>query len=242
MAYVYTYTRLDKNEIFYVGIGSDSKYKRAKNLLLRTNYFKKIINKSKYKLDIVFDNLSWEDACLKEIELIALYGRKDLGTGNLVNFTDGGEGRKGSQNKITPVYQINLQGNIVKEWINIETICKELNIHRQSLYAVLNSKVLTCNKFIWTYKKDYSITLIESILSKLENEKIRRINNPTPGKKPIAVLQYDLNNNFIAEYNSVLEASKKTLTRCSCIIQCVNPKYNRTTANNFIWKRKEIYG
>ena len=55
-------------------------------------------------------------------------------------------------------------------------------------------------------------------------------------------MQYDLNNNFIAEYNSVLEASKKTLTRCSCITQCVNPKYNRTTANNFIWKRKEIYG
>ena len=45
MAYVYTYTRLDKNEIFYVGIGSDSKYKRAKNLSLRTDYFKKIINR-----------------------------------------------------------------------------------------------------------------------------------------------------------------------------------------------------
>ena len=52
----------------------------------------------------------------------------------------------------------------------------------------------------------------------------------------------DLENNFIAEYNSASEASKKTLTRCSCITQCVNPKYNRTTANNFIWKRKEIYG
>jgi hypothetical protein len=242
MAYVYTYTRLDKNEIFYVGIGSDTKYKRAKNLSLRTNYFKKIINKSEHKLDIVFDNLSWEEACLKELELIALYGRKDLKTGSLVNFTDGGEGRKGSQNRITPTYQIDLQGNIIKEWINIETISKQLKIDRHNLYAVLNGKVLTSNKFIWIYKKDYSTTLVETILSKLDNEKNRRINNPTPGKKPIAVLQYDLNNNFIAEYSSVLEASNKTLTRCSCITQCVSPKYNRTTANNFIWKRKEIYG
>jgi hypothetical protein len=242
MAYVYTYTRLDKNEIFYVGIGSDTRYKRAKNLSLRTDYFKKIINKSKYKLDIVFDNLTWEEACQKEIEFIALYGRIDLKTGTLVNFTNGGEGRLGSQNRITPVYQIDLQGNIIKEWINIETICKELKVHRQSLYAALNGKVLTCNKFIWVYKKDYSTILIETILTKLDNEKNRRIKNPTPGKKPIAVLQYDLNNNFIAEYNSVLEASKKTLTRCSCIAQCVNPKYNRTTANNFIWKRKKIYG
>jgi len=242
MAYVYTYTRLDKNEVFYVGIGSDSKYKRAKNLSLRTDYFKKIINKSKYKLDIVFNNISWEEACQKEIELIALYGRKNLGTGNLVNFTDGGEGRKGSQNKITPVYQIDLQGNIIKEWVNIEIINKELKIDRHNLYAVLNGKVLTSNKFIWIYKKDYSTTLVETILSKLDNEKNRRINNPTPGKKPIAVLQYDLNNNFIAEYNSATEASRQTLTRCSCIVQCINPKYNRTTANNFIWKRKEIYG
>ena len=240
MAYVYTYTRLDKNEIFYVGIGSDSKYKRAKNLSLRTDYFKKIINKSEYKLDIVFDDLTWEEACLKEIELIALYGRKDLGIGTLINFTDGGEGRKGSQNKITPTYQIDLEGNIIKEWINIETICKKLNIHRQSLYAVLNGKVLTCNRFIWVYKKDYSLTRIKSVLDKLENEQARKIKNPS--KNRIGVLQYDLENTFIAEYNSISEASKKTLTRCSCITQCVNPKYNRTTANNFIWKRKEIYG
>lgn len=95
MAYVYTYTRLDKNEVFYVGIGSDSKYKRAKNKSLRTDYFKKIINKSEYRLNIVFDNLSWEKACEKEIELIALYGRKDLGKGTLINFTDGGEGTHG---------------------------------------------------------------------------------------------------------------------------------------------------
>jgi hypothetical protein len=240
MAYVYTYTRLDKDEIFYVGIGSDSNYKRAKNKSLRTDYFKKIINKSECRLDIVFDDLTWEEVCLKEIELIALYGRKDLGIGTLINFTDGGEGRKGSQNRITPTYQIDLEGNIIKEWINIETICKELNIHRQSLYAVLNGKVLTCNKFIWVYKKDYSLTNIKSVLDKLENEQARKIKNPS--KSRIGVLQYDLENNFIAEYNSISEASKKTLTRCSCITQCVNPKYNRTTANNFIWKRKEIYG
>jgi hypothetical protein len=240
MAYVYTYTRLDKNEIFYIGIGSDFKYKRAKNLSSRTDYFKKIINKSKYKLDIVFDDLTWEEACLKEIELIALYGRKDLKTGSLVNFTEGGDGRLGSQNRITPTYQIDLEGNIIKEWINIETICKELNIHRQGLYAVLNGKVLTCNKFIWLYKKDYSLTHIKSVLDKLEYEQARKIKNPS--KSRIGVLQYDLENNFIAEYNSISEASKKTLTRCSCITQCVNPKYNRTKANNFIWKRKEIYG
>jgi hypothetical protein len=39
----------------------------------------------------IHTNLSNEDACRKEIELIALWGRKDLNTGILYNRTDGGE-------------------------------------------------------------------------------------------------------------------------------------------------------
>ena len=239
MAYVYTYTRLDKNEIFYVGIGSDSKYKRAKNLSLRTDYFKKIINKSEYKLDIVFDDLTWEEACLKEIELIALYGRKDLGIGTLINFTDGGEGRKGSQNKITPTYQIDLEGNIIKEWINIETICKKLNIHRQSLYAVLNGKVWTCRDFIWVYKEKYNKTYVQEIVFKINKNK-ERVKNGL--RKSGKIYQYDLDNNFINEFSSIKEASLKTNTRYSCICCCVNNINKRKIANNFIWKKQEIYG
>lgn len=77
-------------------------------------------------------------------------------------------------------------------------------------------------------------------IHKINQTKFKRSN--LLGKKPIPVLQYDLENNLIAEYNSASEASRKTLTRCSCIVKCINPKYNRTIANNFIWKRKEIYG
>jgi len=239
MAYVYTYTRLDKDEIFYVGIGSDSNYKRAKNKSLRTDYFKKIINKSKCRLDIVFDDLTWEEACLKEIELIALYGRKDLGIGTLINFTDGGEGRKGSQNRITPTYQIDLEGNIIKEWINIETICKELNIHRQSLYAVLNGKVWTCNNFIWVYKEKYNKTYVQEIVFKINKNK-ERVKNGL--RKSSKIYQYDLDNNFINEFSSIKEASLKTNTRYSCICCCVNNINKRKIANNFIWKKQKIVG
>jgi hypothetical protein len=108
------------------------------------------------------------------------------------------------------------------------------------LYAVLNKKVWTCNDFIWCYVKNYSFDYLQETLTKINQTKFKRSN--FLGKKPIAVLQYDLENNFIAEYNSASEASRETLTRCSCITQCINPKYNRTTANNFMWKRKEIYG
>jgi hypothetical protein len=239
MAYVYTYTRLDKNEVFYVGIGSDSKYKRAKNKSLRTDYFKKIINKSECKLDIVFDNLSWKDACLKEIELISLYGRKDLGLGTLINFTNGGEGRLGSQNKITPIYQIDLQGNIVKEWINIKIICKTLSIDRHNLYTALNGKVLTCSKFIWVYKEKYNKKHIEEITYNVNKNKERLKNGLRKSGK---IYQYDLDGNFINEFSSIKEASLKTNTRYSCICCCVNNINKRKIANNFIWKKEKIAG
>ena len=94
-AYVYTHTRLDNNEVFYVGIGTQDNYKRASRSHNRTNYWNNIVKKCGWKVDIVFDNLSWGDACKKEVELIKRYGRVDLGTGTLVNLTDGGDGSLG---------------------------------------------------------------------------------------------------------------------------------------------------
>ena len=94
MAYVYRHVRLDKNEVFYVGIGLNDnfgKYKRAHSFA-RSNFWKKITNKSEYVVEIMFDDLTWEEACEKEKEFIKIYGRKDLNEGTLVNLTDGGDG------------------------------------------------------------------------------------------------------------------------------------------------------
>jgi len=94
-AYVYTHTRLDTNEVFYVGIGTQENYKRASRSHNRNNYWNNIVKKCGWKVDIVFDKLTWDEACKKEVELIKKYGRVDLGTGTLVNLTEGGEGAIG---------------------------------------------------------------------------------------------------------------------------------------------------
>ena len=96
MSYVYTHTRLDTNDIFYIGIGNVSNYKRAYNIHNRSNHWKKIISKTDYRVDIIYDNITWEEACKKEIELIAFYGRINLGNGKLCNYTNGGNGTLGS--------------------------------------------------------------------------------------------------------------------------------------------------
>jgi hypothetical protein len=96
MAYVYKHIRKDTNEVFYVGIGTDNKGKYSRAHSLRRNGFWHVIrNKTDYSVEILFDNLTWEEACVKEKELIKEHGRKDLGLGTLCNLTDGGEGAVG---------------------------------------------------------------------------------------------------------------------------------------------------
>jgi hypothetical protein len=89
--------RLDKNEVFYIGIGSDEEgeYKRAFSKHNRSFHWKNITIKTDYQVEIILDDLTWEEACLKEIEFIKLYGRKDLNEGTLINLTDGGDGALG---------------------------------------------------------------------------------------------------------------------------------------------------
>lgn len=96
MAYVYTHTRLDTNEVFYVGIGIKNNHRRAYEKGKRNILWRNIAAKTEYLVDIRFDNVDWSDACLKERELISLYGRRDLNTGSLCNRTNGGEGSNGA--------------------------------------------------------------------------------------------------------------------------------------------------
>jgi len=95
MAYLYRHIRSDKNEPFYIGIGSDETYNRAYSKHNRSKLWNKVVSKTSYDVEILLYDLSWEDACKKEIEFIKLYGRKDTNTGCLVNLTNGGEGTLG---------------------------------------------------------------------------------------------------------------------------------------------------
>ena len=90
--YVYKHTRLDLNVVFYIGIGKKSNFKRAYDINNRNIVWKKIFNKTNIAIDILFTQLTKEEASKKEQELIKYYGRKDLNSGTLCNLTDGGDG------------------------------------------------------------------------------------------------------------------------------------------------------
>lgn len=90
MAYVYRHVRLDKNEPFYIGIGSNEY--RAYSTKNRNKHWENITSKTDYRVDILFEDIDYEYAKEKEMEFIALYGRSDLMKGTLCNKTDGGDG------------------------------------------------------------------------------------------------------------------------------------------------------
>jgi hypothetical protein len=92
MAYVYRHIRIDKNEPFYIGISNSNKSYYRADKKDRNNLWSKITSKTKYIVEILLDDLSWEQACEKEKEFIKLYGRINNNTGILTNLTDGGEG------------------------------------------------------------------------------------------------------------------------------------------------------
>lgn len=89
MAVLYIHKRIADESVFYVGIGKSQK--RAYSTKIRNQHWHAVAAKG-YKVEILFENLTWEEAKQKEVELIQQYGRHDLGLGSLVNMTDGGDG------------------------------------------------------------------------------------------------------------------------------------------------------
>jgi hypothetical protein len=114
MAIVYRHIRLDKNEPFYIGIGKTEKRAYDKND--RNKIWNNIINKTDYEIEILFDNITWEQACIKEQEFINLYGRIDKKNGTLCNLTNGGEGQNGIIRN--EEYRLKIKQNALKRWEN----------------------------------------------------------------------------------------------------------------------------
>jgi len=101
--YLYRHIRKDLNQVFYVGVGTKPKnytqhereYSRAFVTIKRSEFWKNIVNKTEYEVEILLESNDYEFIKTKEKEFIKLYGRKDLGLGTLVNLTDGGDGNLG---------------------------------------------------------------------------------------------------------------------------------------------------
>ena len=129
---VYIHRKKTNGVVFYVGIGNpDRPYKKSKES--RSIYWTRTANKHGVDVEVVKRNLSSDDACDIEIALISFFGRRDLGTGTLVNLTDGGEGVVGCNSRGKECYDIET-GKVYK---NIAGAAEDIGMNRTTLIAMM---------------------------------------------------------------------------------------------------------
>ena len=125
--------------------------------------------------------------------------------------------------KENPVCQIDLKGNLIKEWGNCLEIGRHYNIAHENIRSCCDK---VCGRktyigFIWMYSEDYYKNGVD-----LEYHKVNNFTKP--------VNQYDLDNNFIATYESAREAEKITGIGYKMISRVCNG--GRPYTHGFIWK------
>lgn len=216
MAYVYRHIRLDKNEPFYIGIATHIKRAYEKNQ--RKNIiWKSIVSRTDYDVEILFDDLTREQALEKEIELIALYGRIDKKTGTLANLTDGGEEMNGLWNK----------GRKASE----ETKAKLREAAKHKPPRSKESIEKSANGLRGKPKsEEHRRKLSEHFMGKSNGpwtEEQRRKNEESWLSKYEPIGQYDKNDNLIKVWYNRRYIYKELKANAACITQCLKD-YKRT--------------
>jgi len=138
-------------------------------------------------------------------------------------------GKNLSQKRFKPVVQLSLDGKFIAEYkgaIEAEEILKIKNINT-GISACCNSRLKTANNYRWMFKEDY----------------YKNMNNIKPLKKyesmTISVVQLDLNNNFIKNWNSIREVERELNIFNSGITSCCKGRHK--TAGGYRWMYKEDY-
>lgn len=204
-------------EPFYVGKGTKdrmyrhkykSKDKRRQHMLSKIN---KIIKESNKEPIIIKykDNLSNDKAYEYEEILVDIIGRINNNTGPLINKTKGGHGSNGFKH-------------------SEETLQKMSKSMKQ--YYKYNNHYLLGKKRSLEICKNISKGRLGIVYDR--STFIKKAKNSN--KKPI--LQYDLNGNFIREWELLTDIKDTLGIHIKNINSCING--NRNVVEGYIWKRK----
>ena len=118
-----------------------------------------------------------------------------------------------------PVLQYDLNGNFIKKWDCQSDVARAFNI--KSIGFCIDKPTMACKGYMWRSFKGE----IKDHIPPFQNRLL-----------PLAVNQYDLNNNFIKSWDNANDAAKELDVSYKGIRECC---YNRQkSCGGFIWKRK----
>jgi hypothetical protein len=212
--YVYGHYISGSDVPFYIGKGTG---RRAYHKYDRSKFWKSLVTKyGGYDVKILYENLTNEEALAIEKQLIAQHGRRDLTTGYLVNQTDGGDGVSGHS-------PLSIQ-RIVKNRIG-----KPLSdVHKKKISEALKGRTVS----------DSSREKIRTAFlgKKRPQEVIEKMRVSLKGKGGKAILQFDLDNTFIKEYNTIQQAATENGLCQRSIRRVLKGQFRQT--RGFIFKYK----
>ncbi len=229
MAVVYRHRRLDNNSIFYIGIGVNKN--RAYQTRSRNNFWKNIVSKTKYQVEIIANGINYDDAKELEIFLISIYKRKDLYNGILCNMTDGGDGNSNMSAEVKNKISTSLRGkkqseetknkrkSILKEvWRN-----QELRDLKSKQTKELNRLGLIGNKGVPSNKKGIKIS------QEIKDKTSAGLKKYYLNNKPHNFLEInsDIKQSIFKEYESGVAKFKlhKKYNLCRTIIERIIKEY-----------------
>lgn len=220
--YIYKFTN-KKNNMSYIGQSIKPCKRLKEHLYGRKNkintYFDRVLRKygiENFDFEVIDKANSQEKIDELEREYIDKYNTLKP---NGYNILKGGRNQQGSWNS-KPINEYDLDGNFIATY---ESASYYSNFVNQEYDRRMITR--SCNE-----KKHYK----DRIFRYVGDEKPQKYIKPK-NAKCIKIYQYDLKGNFISEYSSIKEASKKTNSSRTSIIGCLKGYYK--TANNYIWSK-----
>ena len=164
---------------------------------------------------VLIEGITQDVADIVEIELIEKYKSCDTNYG--YNLAPGG--RTGSAKTFwKKIYQYDIHGNFVREWISAQHAAEEFGILASNISACCLGVSKTCKGFVWSY-------------TKLDKEYFDDINLPYC----VQIKLYDKYGNFINHFDSIISGSKETGVPIQSISNSCRKKGLALTRNTYRW-------
>ena len=241
--YVYAWYVKDTSEIFYIGKGTRNRYKNRRR---ENRYFTRMVNSHDCDSLILKDCLTEEEAFDLEKVMIEHYRRKSR---RLTNVQEGGEQPPVHCGSRPDWWVENMRKGIIK--YNLEHPEKALEsskrmkdflktddgkaFAKKSIMSRQTEKYKReCSKRVqkFCHTDEYRKKLSDATKAYYAEHGTERYDGAN-NHNAQAIRQYDLNGNFIMEYDTITNASKATGT-CLSKISAV-AKGRRKTAGGYVW-------
>lgn len=160
------------------------------------------------------------------------------------------------KSKYKPIYQIFLNGEIIKLWDNFESIIDKYPKAKASINKCLNGVLNVYSNCFWIYENEYSDELLIEKLDKFKKTKKKLVNDIISGKikyeginilhdtnsnknylkEHPCIYQFDQNYNLIKKWENYNDVKLEGMNFAN-ISKCLRRKLK--TAYGFIWRYEE---